>query len=262
LTQQLTTEERTCTATHLRLSTPPALPTHRVAKTKSNAVNPPRRSNGGDRSGWGRWDTLGGRTLYVFTDATAAFTSALSSLHEGLPTVPIEEVFDDVDLAETGASVSDVVLASLPCPHVQPAVTQGWRLDRTHYEIQLPTEGWFVDIQTAESLAAVNRAFAPHQGIRPLLTSDDLTGGDRELTTDIGSWLRHLTLDDSSQPLGIRYQSSSDSGADSYAVWLHETDDGPANVSSRRPGVVEQYSIPRHDNDLQEVARRHQLKVF
>jgi len=111
-------------------------------------------------------------------------------------------------------------------------------------------------------LTAVNRAFAPHQGIRPLLTSDDLTGEDRELTTDIGSWKRNLTLDDGSQPLGIRYHFNRDAGADSYAVWLHETDEGCGNPSSRRARVVEQYSIPRHDSDLQGVARRHQLKVF
>ncbi len=252
---------RVCSRTRLRLVPPPSRTVYRIGKTKYGAMNPKRRGSGIDRNKWGRWDTANGRTLYAGATALAAFAEVLPYLRENLPKTGLGHLFDDVTQKEAGLTLAETVRAEMPCVDLRDVVVQGWRLDRTIYELRLPSRGWFVDVHAAESLAAINEAFFPHG--RPVgdLTLSDLAGEDRDLTSRVAGWIRTQVLDDGTEPLGIQYVSKHGSNLSTYAVWLRALDDGKP-PSSEPTQKISESPIPKDDPDLWKAAGWNRLRIF
>jgi hypothetical protein len=92
------------------------------------------------------------------------------------------------------------------------------------------------------------------------LTISDLTGENRALTTRIAGWIRDSTLDDGSQPLGIRYTSKHGSDLPLYALWLRATDDG--NPTAEPVKLVSTTTIERDNAYLQMAAALHGMTVW
>lgn len=98
--------------------------------------------------------------------------------------------------------------------------------------------GWFVDIEHADSVQALNRGLArwlAGEG-RPRLTRSQLCGEERVVTTTVAQWVHRQTLDDGNRPHGIYYPSKHGMDAGCWAIWLRQIDDGAD--PSREPTTV------------------------
>ena len=252
-------EGRVCAVTGLYLVPPPSLPVHRIAQVLYGGLTPPVRDDAPDRQGWGRWDTAGGRTIYAAASAMGAFAELLAYLTPGLPTTPASAVFDDLTDDEGDMSIADLIRKSMPEPDIQRVITRDWRSRRRHYLLQFPADGWFVDIVHAESVAAINREFT--SPAERDLTTTDLTGDHRSLTTDIASWARNLTLDDGSRALGVTYLSKHGHNLPTYALWLRAVDDGHP-IDSEPTRIVDVTEISGTDVDLVTAAGWNRLRIL
>jgi hypothetical protein len=90
------------------------------------------------------------------------------------------------------------------------AICVDWQMKRSIYEIRLPREGWWVQIDHAHTLAALEDLVPKTTGMTErlqLLTSGSIQSEDRDLTTLLAHVLRNQRLDDGSEPLGISYLS-------------------------------------------------------
>ena len=124
---------RVCRATGLVLI--PAQPgiVVRVAKTSYGPLNPPVRANEPDVdcSGWGRWDTHGGRTVYAAGTRECAFAEVLAYYRRRLGTgdpLTADAAFLRLSAAELVALVEAEWQhrGHLPPGHL----AQGWRHER------------------------------------------------------------------------------------------------------------------------------------
>jgi hypothetical protein len=255
-----TADNHVCSNTGLRLVRTPVHTVHRVARYQYGPMNPLQRTEYGGRDSWGRWDTAGGRTIYAGDNGRAAFVELLPYLRENLPKTPIATLFDDVDDVDATQSLADAVRAEIASSEMLNTVNQKWREDRRHYQLQLPTDRWLIDILSADSLAAINAKYKPRDGGFGEYTLSDLTGEDRNLTSEIAGWVRNANLDDGSRALGIRYLSKHGSDLPAYAIWLRSTDDG--NPHAEPIEIVSTTLIPQNDPDLQAAARLHDLRVW
>lgn len=85
-------------------------------------------------------------------------------------------------------------------------ISVDWQMARSIYEIRLPRNGWWVQIDHPDTLAALEihvPTMAGHQEELRVLTAGNITGEDRDLTTLIAQTIREMVLDDGSEPLGI-----------------------------------------------------------
>lgn len=109
---------------------------------------------------------------------------------------------------------------------------------RELYSLQLPAEGWFVDIGTADTIASISQNLLGSirdAGVTSKLTAEHLYGLNRRLTTEVAHWLYCRDLFDGSGPLGIRFRSKFGDDLPCYAIWLDddEPDSQPKLVGSR-----------------------------
>jgi hypothetical protein len=120
---------------------------HRIGKKGYGPLNPPERGEDRNRADWSWWDTAGGRTIYAGETALAAFVEVLAYIRENLPKTPMGDLFDQDDLGpdEAGISFAEIVRREMPSPEMRDSVTKGWRDERRHYELRLPTDAWLVD---------------------------------------------------------------------------------------------------------------------
>jgi hypothetical protein len=144
----------------------------------------------------------------------------------GLDKSKLSQAFDETseDHFDGQQSIQEAVAAEWAEMNFQPPGTlnAGWRHARALYELKLPNQGWFIDIQDAESLAALRRQLGdPLRALEvSTLTMSHLTGEDRRLTTVIANWLWQVTLDDGRKAHGIKYSSKYGSNWTCWALWL------------------------------------------
>lgn len=186
----------------------------RLAKTSRGPLAPPLRPADGEVMEWSRWDTREGRTIYAASEAVTAYREALAYL---TPSPTLGESLDEI--ASEWQQRNFMTIGSIP---------QEWRESRNLYTLRLPSEGWFIDIAHAETLAAINR----HLNFAERVELSHILGSDRVLTTSIASWLRsEIILDDGSVPHGICYTSKHGSPGECWAVWLRQIDQGRPEAS-------------------------------
>jgi len=223
-----TTGERVCASTGMVLVPAAAGTVWRIAKTSYGALGPPQRPLTGTRDGWGRYDAAGHRTVYGASTAQAAYAESLAVFRpkftrDGLM---LSDLFDDAG----HTSLLDQVAAEwAEREHMPPgSLPAGWRSDRLLYQLSLPVTGWFVDVERAETIAALSAALGGELARFGLetLTTAHLRGDDRDVTTTVAGWIRDQVLDDGSLPHGIRFGSKHDSTWTCWAIWLRALDDG------------------------------------
>lgn len=101
------------------------------------------------------------------------------------------------------------------------------------YRIEF-VEGSWVDIAHSETLAAISHWMRDELydlGLNLGLTLSEVTSNYRPLTSAIATWLRDTaTLDDDSQPTGVRFPSKhgtqNDGEGTCWAFWMRQADAG------------------------------------
>ena len=145
----------------------------------------------------------------------------------------------------------------------RPWLPAGWRDGRRLYSLQFGQGSW-VDITHSDTLGALSHSMRVplyELGVNLGLTLADITADDREITTTIARWLRdEVTLDDGSQPLGVRFQSKhgrhDDGDGLCWAFWMREADAGiPTTQVFADAGVA----IDPEDPDYKYAITLHNL---
>lgn len=226
--------ERTCTDTGLRLVAAGGETAFRVAKDRHGALSVRPNSHVGplplgtdpsvgDRRG--RFDTVGS-TVYLADARRCAYAEVLIGFRQ--KRAAIAKVAESIgwDVEEyIGHVIADARANGVGAPW---AVSVDWQMERSIYQIRLPRNGWWVHIDHADTLAALESLAPAAPGLAArlqLLTAGDPTGEDRALTTLLAHVIREQTLDDGSQPLGIAYASKTLMGR-CWAYWDRRTDLG------------------------------------
>lgn len=260
-------EARVCARTGLRIVPGRRQNIFRVSTTLHGPLDPPLRDGEGSPvEEWSRWDTAGGRTIYGASTAEAAFVEVLEYILPDPPRTPLDELFDDVDDTDA-ATLAGQIAHELPMCGAMPyrSVSQGWRQDRRLYQLELPADGWFVDITALESIAVVDdkrRDFLAAYGISQLTVSE-LTDSRQEakpVTTGVAAWVRDsVVLDDGSVPHGIRYPSKWGTNLENWAMWLRRADDGTGPDPVR---LVDSNEIGKHTDGFVQAAKQRNFLVY
>lgn len=229
-----TATERTCTGTGLRLVLTDGEKAYRVAKDRYGALSARANSIVGPLpvgtdpavgDGRGRFDTIGS-TIYLADSRRGAYAEVLLAFRKERAKIAavaetvgwdVDEYIDQV-ASEAAANGVDVPWA----------ISVDWQMDRSIYEIRLPREGWWIKMDHADTLAALERLVPTVGGTTEqlrLLTSGTIEGEDRTLTTLLAHVIRGQSLDDGSEPLGISYQSKTLMGR-CWAYWDRRSDAG------------------------------------
>jgi RES domain len=248
---------RSCERTGLRLVRSQEQLVYRIAKQSYGSMNPRIPSPSENPLRWGRWDIIGHRTAYAAANPKAAYGESLVAYRRrldssGLAARQLSDFFAGLSLAEDITVNQQVMLEWEERNYIPPGVvTQGWRLDRRKYGLRLPHDGWFVDIEAADSIreisAALEAALA-NLGVSHL-TVATLRGEDRAVTTAIATWVHGLYLDTGHPACGIRFGSKLGSDWECWAIWLRATDEGHPELEELREESTAE--ILRDDPDLQ-----------
>jgi hypothetical protein len=234
---------------------------YRVATKTYGPMNPLPRLAGDDPGLWNRYDTPGS-TVYLADTEEIAFAEMLSSFALKLgQTHPLQK---DADFF--GISL-DEYMAGLAGEwdgqqNMQPGcLPRHWRDRRLIYRLGLLAPGWWVDVEHPDSIAAISGAVG--QQLRECvglerLTLGTLHGENRTATTLIATWLRGLTLDDGTEPVGIRFRSKHGGGY-SWAYWLRRADSGLAGDPMTADGGT---AIERNRPALVTVTNRFRIKIW
>lgn len=103
-----------------------------------------------------------------------------------------------------------------------------WRGRRNVYQLSLDANGWWVDVEHPDSIAAVGAGVGGRLNAElgiSRLTLGVLHGENRAAATMIATWIRDQVLEGGSLPLGIRF-ASKHGGGDCWAYWLRRRDAG------------------------------------
>jgi hypothetical protein len=259
---------RVCAATGLTIEPSANGMAWRIAKTSYGPMNPEVRPASTPRLGWGRYDVVEHRTIYGAAPTAAAYGESLAALRVKFDDrTALSELFDDSD---TDTVIGRTLLEEITTEwaernHMAPGmVAAGWRRERLLYTITLPATGWFVDIESADSIAAVSHALRAELGGLGLssLTVSNLRGENREITTRIAEWVRDQVLDDGSVPHGIRFRSKHGSDWNCWAIWLRAVDDGkPRRSEPTKADKGQVITDPEHNSPLAEVGRLFELTI-
>jgi hypothetical protein len=255
---------RICTRTGLVLLPARGEQGWRIAKTAYGPLNPPTRpdANDADPTGWGRFDTHGGRTVYAAGSPECAFAEVLAYHRRRLGQV--DSLRKDAEFLglDPAALAGRVEREWQDRGHLPPGhLTTGWRTERALYELRLPDPGWWVLLEHPDSLAGTEAARGDalaSVGVGELDVSV-LRGGNRGATVLIADWVHHAVLDDGSHAHGITYRSRHATG-DAWAVWIrtaagsHDPTRGPVRVLGSAP-------ITSTDLDLLAVADRFGITI-
>lgn len=259
---------RVCDSTGLTLVAASGRVASRIAQSSYGPMNPEPRKVDTPRLGWGRFDVPGHRTIYSADPPEAAYAESLASLRValGFADMRLSELFEDIDPRHVETFADRINDEWCNGGHHMPpgSVPRGWRMDRLLYTLQFPADGWFVSLETSESIAAIAQALnfeLASLGLRSL-TVADLTGSNREVTTTIAEWVRGLTLDDGSLPHGIVYSSKHGTNWKCWASWLRRVDDG-LSLTSEPTSADQGREIldPHHNPPLAKVAELFNLVV-
>jgi hypothetical protein len=234
---------RICASTGLRLIPAADEIAFRVAKDRYGALSVRKNSIVGPMpigaiaasDPRGRYDTIGS-TIYLADSRPCAYAEVLLGFRQRRAAV--------AKAAESiGWTVEDYITsvraqAQENGVDVPWAISVDWQMDRSIYEIRLPGQGWWVQIDDPDTLRALETMTPTTAGMTErlqLLTSGSLTGEDRDLTTLLAHAIRGSALDDGSEPLGINYPSKTLSGR-CWAYWDRRADEG---LSPGRNGLLQ-----------------------
>lgn len=138
---------------------------------------------------------------------------------------------------------------------------RAWRTARLLYTATHPRSGWWVMLDTAESIGVIRSALGERLGVGGVIDIDLalLHGPDRPATVEIADWVRSAALDDGTAPHGIVYRSRH-AGGDVYAYWLRRLDS--EHPAAAEPLTVDTGApITARDPDLLATAARYGLTV-
>jgi len=268
-------QQTICSKTGLALIRTSNQATTRIAKSSYGPLSPLLRDETGDPREWGRYDVAGHRTVYSASPAQGAYAESLAIYRPAtsLRTLTLGDLFDDeVDPhAPLAAAVTDEWDQRF---HTQTGyVPAAWRDERLEYRLHLPHTGWVVDIEHSQSIATLNDIAWPDRWARLLpggrshLTTSDLHGENRLLTTAVAQWIRSQVLEDGTQAHGIGYHSKHGTNWRCWAIWLRIVDDGqdPSEDILREPtraGPGAEIRPPDSNAPLREVSDLFRLHVL
>lgn len=217
-----------------------------------------------DPNAWGRFDTRDGRTLYVAQPQRCAFQEILAPLRRRLGTV--DSLAKDAQFLGLDADEMAQIVEGewAERGHMRPGhLPAGWRFERLLYEFQNSAEGWWVDVEHADTIAAMSEGLAAQLAALGVASVDRslLLGSDRQVTVAIASWARQLRLDDGSGPLGITWQSKHGAGR-CWAYWMRQVDVGRDVTAETLTLEGQGRSITRGDAALQAAAKAFGITVW
>lgn len=152
---------RVCASTGLVLLPSDGLRVWRVAKVAYGPLGPlPRPVDPhGDPASWGRFDTRGGRALYVAATRECAYAEVLAYLRRWLgqaDSLAKDAAFLGLTQGELAAIIEEEWTGR---GHMRPGhLPEGWRVERALYHLVLPTAGWWVLLEHPTSIAAAEAA--------------------------------------------------------------------------------------------------------
>jgi hypothetical protein len=232
----------------------------RIAKPKYGAISAPERPvrpARSARSQWGRYDSPG-RTLYVASDLETAFAEVLSPFKRQLgATDPLEA--DAAALGITRAELLEIISAEWTERGFMGmgAIPRQWRTDRSIFQLFGQGDGWYIDVEHPDSIAAIEVALEGMLAKREVssLTTAILRGPDRDVTTRIGRFLRRVDIDSGAPAKGIQFGSKFGGGW-CRAIWLPDDDSVLDLVAlSGEPILVSNEALAR-------ASERFRIRVF
>jgi hypothetical protein len=259
-----------CKKTGLTIQTAPRQTIWRIAKSSFGPLKPPWRSPPTvNRSDWGRYDVADHRTVYGASPLQACYAECLAALRPKftMSSGPkLSELFPETDPLSDEMLLDTIKMEFEERQHMGVGkCPAGWRLERLIYRLQLPQHGWFINIETAQSIAAISANISEElaaYGVKAL-TVADLRGENRQVTTHIAEWLWHQTLWDGTLPHGIRFGSKYDSNWSCWATWLRAVDNGQSfNDEPTTADGGEEIKNPEHNEPLDTIATLFRIKVF
>lgn len=266
----VTTGGGECPKTHLMCRQPPTQKIFRIAKRSYGPMNPALRAAGVDVESWGRFDVAGHRTIYGASPTEATYGESLASLRPSpqLGTTRLGDLFDPDDELDSDMSLQDAITRDWDGDHRFPpgAIAAAWRNERLIYALTPPTNGWFIDLEHARSLRAVEESMGADTlsklGHTGHLTIGDLRGNNRALTTAIAQWVWEQELESGAAPHGIVYGSKLDSGWRCWAIWLRRVDRGATvDVEPTRSDAGSTILPVNHNDALKTVTDAFGLTV-
>ena len=250
---------RTCSATGFRLLPATGGEGYKVGKTIYNPLTALTRSPDQHRDEWSRYDVVLRQTVYLAETRECAYAEVLASFKRPAGSddplakdaealgMSVEEFIEEI--AAEWAERDFMGLGSVPA---------GWRHDRGMYVIELPSDGWWIDIEHPDSIAALEVHGGSTMRMHDVtaLTTAHLRGDNRSLTTTLAEYAYRAPLDDGTYPRGIHFGSKH--GA--YwckAVLMEEGNNRPGDLLALSPEP-----ILVTDSDLERVASRYRIRVF
>lgn len=157
----------------------------------------------------GRFDSVGS-TVYFAASPECAFAETLTGFRkELLKIAPLAELVGAASAEEYAARI--VAEAKGNDVDEPWAISGEWQMARSIYRVQMPAEGWWVQIDHPDTINALGSQLATllaraavHQGP---ITSAEVEGPNRDLTTLVAEHVRGLVLDTGHEPLGISFRS-------------------------------------------------------
>lgn len=231
----------------------------RVAIDRYGALSAAERTDSGDRTDWGRFDSPG-LTIYTAQERETAYAEVLAQFKRQLGAVdPLEAdaaalgITRDEFLEEVAEQWADRSFMGVG------AVPASWRYERGMYEVFAQPGGWWIDIDHPDTIAQLEDSIEGlliEEGVKTLTTSV-LTGDNRRITTAIGALLQRCELDDGSQARGLQFRSKF-GGAWCRAIWLPAVeDDWAADLVALSPD-----RILLSDEHLARASERFRIRVF
>lgn len=240
--------DRLCQSTGLRLLPANNQHVYRVTKDRgpgplvgypNSHVGPLPPDVGHDLRG--RWDTMGSTVYFADTERTAFAEVLRGFRRELIKLAPLADIagFPDAE-SYAQAIIDDAAANDVDQPW---AVSGDWQRVRSISRVQLPATGWWVQIDRPDTMSALcDQIHNLGLGSRLNdLTSAHLASDDRVVTTTLAEYIRGLTLDDGSQPLGINFPSKSLFGR-CWAWWDRRTDEG-LSPGRDAPSVVQSWNV-------------------
>lgn len=231
-----------------------------LAVRKNTLVGPPPMgtdpSQGDQR---GRFDTIGS-TIYLADSRRCAYAEVLGGFRQERSALAKVATSIGWNVDEYIAKVIEEAKAN--GVDVPWSIAVDWQFDRSIYEIRLPGSGWWVQIDHASTLSALERMAPKVPGLAEqqlLLTAGHINGEDRDLTTLLAHTIRNSMLEDGSEPLGISFASKSLMGR-CWAFWDRRTDEGLSPGRNDLLQLTAENVGP--DQEFKAVAEHYQLPIL
>jgi len=200
-----------CATTGLALSESQSQRVYRLAKPSYGPLNPQKRplTSHAERGSWNRFDLPGHQTIYTASTADGAYGELLGPLKVNQRgTYAASKYLDNAECEDLYTQISKewVEADKLPVGRVD----IHWLYEYRIYEIELPKNGWFVEIEHSRSLTYLTKhlPLSLYESGLVSVTLGEIHGSDRNVTTALAEAVGKTTLNGfGTAPLGVHYQS-------------------------------------------------------